>query len=61
MVDFLAALGLALVIEGVIYALAPEQMKAMMARVLEEPAPRLRYGGLALAFVGLGIVWLARG
>ena len=61
MVDFFAALGLAMVIEGVAYALAPEGMKRMLVQVVEQSPAVLRYGGLALAFGGLLIVWMARG
>ncbi len=61
MVEFLAALGLAMVIEGVIYALAPERMKRVLASVLEQPPSLLRYGGLGLAVAGLVLVWAAKG
>ena len=59
--DFLAALGLALVIEGVIYAGFPKRMKAMILSALEMPDTTLRAGGLAFAATGLFIVWLVRG
>jgi uncharacterized protein YjeT (DUF2065 family) len=60
MADFLAALGLALAIEGMIYALFPDGMKAMMAQVQAVPAPVLRAGGLAAAALGVAWVWLVR-
>ena len=59
--DFLTALALVLVIEGVIYALFPDAMKGMMARVMEMPAGALRAGGLASAATGVFLVWLLRG
>jgi uncharacterized protein len=59
--DLLAALGLALVIEGVIYAGFPRRMKQMILTALELPDSTLRAGGLALAATGLFIVWLVRG
>ncbi len=61
MVDFLAALGLAMVIEGIVYALAPEGMKKILLQVVEQPSSVLRYGGLFLAAAGLLVVWMARG
>jgi uncharacterized protein len=59
--ELLTALGLVLAIEGVIYALFPEGMKRMMARVMEMPAASLRAAGLAAAAIGVGLVWLVRG
>lgn len=60
MEDFIAATGLVLVIEGVLYALFPAGMQRMMARALEIPPAVLRNGGVAAAVVGLGIVWAVR-
>lgn len=59
--DFLTALALVLVIEGVIYALFPVAMKRMMARAMDMPASALRAGGLAAAATGVFLVWLLRG
>lgn len=61
MEDLFAALGLVLVIEGILYGLFPDGMKRLMAQVLEMPAAQLRWGGLAGAAVGVLIVWLVRG
>jgi uncharacterized protein len=61
MSDFVVAIGLAIAIEGVLYALFPDAMKRMMARVLEQPGQNIRIAGLAAAVVGVGIVWLVRG
>lgn len=61
MTDLLVALGLVLVIEGAAYALFPEAMKRMMARLESQPATLLRGVGLGSAVVGFGIVWLLRG
>jgi hypothetical protein len=60
-VDFLTALGLVLVLEGLLYAAFPEPMKRAIAAVLELPAPALRTAGLVAAAVGLVVVWLVRG
>ena len=59
--DLIVALGLVLVIEGLIYAIAPEAMKRMVAQILALPAPSLRIGGLVAAGVGVIVVWAARG
>ncbi|MDP7391309.1 MAG: DUF2065 domain-containing protein [Alphaproteobacteria bacterium] len=58
--DFLTAIGLVLVIEGVIYALFPQAMQRMMTQALEMPASTLRIGGLIAAVAGLIVVWLIR-
>lgn len=58
--DFVAALGLVLVIEGVLYALAPGGAKRLAATALSLSDAQLRRGGLIAAFAGLGLVWLVR-
>jgi len=61
MSDFLAALGLVFVIEGMILAAFPEAAKRAMTSVLETPDVSVRLIGIGSALVGLIIVWLARG
>ncbi len=61
MADFAAALGLLLVIEGVLYAAFPEGMKRMVRVALDMPASTMRASGLGAAVLGLVIVWLVRG
>ena len=61
MSDFVSALGLVLVIEGLLYALVPEAMKRMMLEVATLPGGNLRVGGLLAMFAGVAIVWLVRG
>jgi uncharacterized protein YjeT (DUF2065 family) len=58
--DLLAALGLVLVIEGLLYAAAPERMKRMAAAIQPIPPAALRAGGVLAAVLGLGVVWLVR-
>ena len=60
MSDLFAALGLVLVIEGLLYAIAPERMKRMAAAVQPIPPSALRVGGIAAAVLGLIVVWLVR-
>ncbi len=60
MADLLTALGLAVAIEGLLYALFPSAMKKMMVQVLAQPQNSLRTVGLVAAIAGVGIVWLIR-
>ncbi|HUL04855.1 MAG TPA: DUF2065 domain-containing protein [Candidatus Acidoferrum sp.] len=59
--DLATALGLVLVIEGLVLALMPEALKRMAAQILAQPAQTLRVGGLVSAAIGLAVVWLVRG
>ena len=59
--DLFAALGLVLVIEGVVLALFPEGLKRKLIAALEMPSSTLRAMGLFAADAGLAIVWLVRG
>lgn len=59
--DFLTALSLILVIEGVACAVIPEVMKRMVGHVLAIPSDRLRVGGVILVAVGVMLVWVIRG
>ncbi|WP_106753050.1 DUF2065 domain-containing protein [Pannonibacter carbonis] len=61
MTDLVVALGLVLVLEGILYALAPENMKTMMRKVLEAPDQTLRLAGLVAAGAGVLLVWFVRG
>jgi uncharacterized protein YjeT (DUF2065 family) len=61
MSDFLVALGLLFVIEGIVFAAFPEACKRAVTAVLETPVPVLRAVGLASAVAGLLLVWLMRG
>jgi uncharacterized protein YjeT (DUF2065 family) len=60
-VDFLVAVGLVLVIEGLVYCGFPRLAKRLAAEVLSTPENALRIGGLAAIAIGVGVVWLARG
>ena len=61
MTDLLVALGLVMVIEGLLYAVFPEGMKRMMQQLLTLPSEKIRSAGLVFAVIGVGIVWLLRG
>jgi uncharacterized protein YjeT (DUF2065 family) len=60
MTDFLAALGLVFVIEGLVFAAFPAQAKKAMRSVTETPETSLRVIGIGSAVVGLILVWLVR-
>jgi uncharacterized protein YjeT (DUF2065 family) len=61
MTDFLTALALVLVIEGVLYAAFPNAMRRAVEAVLEMDERHIRTTGLVVAVLGLGGVWLIRG
>jgi uncharacterized protein YjeT (DUF2065 family) len=56
----LMALGLVFVIEGLLYALVPGQLKTMMQAMESVPEETLRTGGLVAIGVGVFLVWLVR-
>ena len=58
--DFLAALGLVFVIEGLLFAAFPVHAKKAMLSVLETPEASLRAIGIGSALAGLLLVALAR-
>ena len=61
MVDFLDAVGLFLVFEGLLYGCFPLVAKRVARDVSEQPDSFLRIAGVAAVAVGVAIVWLARG
>jgi hypothetical protein len=60
MIDIVTALGLVLVIEGLLYALAPEQAKRMMAMIYQTPTDNLRVIGMLALATGVAVVWVAK-
>jgi uncharacterized protein len=61
MTDFIVAIGLVFVIEGLIFAASPDAAKKAMAQVLETPDGALRVVGIVSAILGVVLVWLVRG
>lgn len=61
MSDFVAAIGLVLVVEGLVYGGFPGLAKRLATEVLGMPEQALRVAGLASIAVGVGIVWMVRG
>jgi len=61
MSDLFAAIGLAIAIEGILYALFTDAMKKMMMQVLATPSQNVRTAGITAALIGVTLVWLVRG
>lgn len=59
--DFLAALGVVLVLEGLVYGGMPNLAKRMAVEVTQMPESALRTGGVIAMLAGVLIVWLVRG
>ena len=57
----MVAVGLMLVLEGLLYAAFPAGMKQAIRAALDMPDATLRTVGLVAAVAGVTIVWLARG
>ncbi|MGO4386882.1 DUF2065 domain-containing protein [Microvirga sp. 2YAF29] len=60
MLDLIAALGLALAVEGILFAAFPDGMRRAMYEAAHSPSDRMRLVGILSALVGVGIIWLAR-
>ena len=56
----LLALGLVLVVEGLVFALAPSRLEEMLALIARMPVETRRLIGLLALTVGVGLIWLAR-
>lgn len=61
MTDALVALGLVLVIEGLLWAAVPNLGRRLLAAASAMPDQSLRVGGVVAIATGVGIVWLVRG
>jgi uncharacterized protein YjeT (DUF2065 family) len=61
MAELATAVGLVLVLEGLLWAVSPGAMKSAAARALGFADEQLRLGGLAAVAVGVLLVWLVRG
>ena len=56
----ITALGLILIIEGLIYSVFPKQMKAMLKSILDYSDSALVWIGLPVALFGLFLIWIVR-
>jgi uncharacterized protein YjeT (DUF2065 family) len=61
MSEFLVALGLVFVIEGLVFAAFPTTVKRAMAHVMVTPDAALRTVGIISAVLGVALIWLVRG
>lgn len=61
MSDFLTGLAFFLIIEGLVYALAPRFLVEMARLLPSIPERQLRFAGLAAIAAGVGLVWIMRG
>jgi uncharacterized protein YjeT (DUF2065 family) len=59
--ELLLALGLVFVIEGLLYALVPARLRAMMAAMQNLSDDQMRIGGVIAMAIGVAVVWLVRG
>jgi uncharacterized protein len=60
MLDLIAALGLALAVEGILFAAFPDGMRRAMYEAAHSPSDRMRLVGVLSAIFGLGIIWAVR-
>jgi uncharacterized protein YjeT (DUF2065 family) len=60
MLDLVAALGLALAVEGLLFAAFPDRVRRAMYEAAHTPSDRMRLVGIVSAIVGVAIVWGAR-
>jgi uncharacterized protein YjeT (DUF2065 family) len=60
MADLVAALGLALAIEGIVFAAFPDGMRRAMYEAAQTPSDRMRVLGLVSAVLGVAVVFIAR-
>ena len=61
MSDLLVAVGLVLVIEGLLWALYPSFGRKMLETLSDMPEQTLRMSGMTAIAIGVVIVWLVRG
>jgi uncharacterized protein YjeT (DUF2065 family) len=61
MKEFVVALGLVFVLEGLVFAAFPGFAKRLAASALESPESSLRIAGLVSAVIGIALIWLMRG
>ena len=61
MKELIVAVGLLFVIEGLLYAIFPTQMKKMLQQMQNISGSNLRTGGLFFALIGFIIIWIIKG
>ncbi len=61
MMDLVVALGLVLVLEGLLWAIAPLWVRRMLEASTEVPENALRLAGTLAVAAGVVLVWAVRG
>jgi uncharacterized protein YjeT (DUF2065 family) len=61
MAEFLVAIGLVFVIEGLLFAAFPSAAKRLAATAIDSPETSLRVAGIISAVIGLVLIWVVRG
>ncbi len=61
MSDLLVGIGLVLVIEGILWALAPSIGRRALEAASEMPEGQLRMSGAVAVLAGVALVWMVRG
>jgi uncharacterized protein YjeT (DUF2065 family) len=61
MSDLLAGLGIALVLEGLLWAVAPNMARRVVTEIASLGNGRIQAGAVIAVAVGVFLVWLARG
>jgi uncharacterized protein YjeT (DUF2065 family) len=59
--DILAGLGVALVLEGLLWAAAPKMARRAVEEIATFSTGRIQIGAVAAVAAGVFVVWLARG
>jgi uncharacterized protein len=59
--DLVAALGLVLAVEGILFAAFPDATRRAMYEASQTPRDRVRLVGLVSGVIGVLIVWAVRG
>jgi hypothetical protein len=57
----IAALGLLLIFEGLLYAIFPTTMKKMIKKILNSSDETLKWTGIISAVFGLVLIWFVKG
>jgi len=60
MSEFVTAIGLVLVIEGLLYAVAPGRLKTMAEFASRMPDDMLRNAGIVAVALGVAVVWIGK-
>ena len=60
MAVFVLAIGLVLVLEGLVFALAPSRIEDMLALIAAMSKEQRRMLGLITVAIGVAVIWLAR-